>query len=51
MTRVFTQKLDEDVVLGVIEYAEVLEVPPQGATDSAAVNRLDSSSDHEGRTS
>ena len=40
----FTQKLDEGVMLGVIENAEVLKVPPhQGATDSAAVNRLDSS--------
>ena len=43
----FTQKLDEGVVLGVVDNAEVLEVPPsQGATDSAAINRLDSSSDH-----
>ena len=46
----FTQKLDEGMVLGVVENAEVLEVPPdRGATNSAVVNRLDSSSDHEQR--
>ena len=46
----FTQKLDEGMVLGVVENAEILEVPPnQGATNSAAVNRLDSSADHEQR--
>ena len=46
----FTQKLDEGVVLGVVENAQVFEVPQnQRATDSAAVNRLNSSLDQECR--
>ena len=46
----FTQKLDKGMVLGVVENAEVLEVPhDRGATNSTVVNRLDSSSDHEQR--
>ena len=37
----FTKKLEEGMVLGVVENAEVLEIPQnQGATNSAAVNQF-----------